>query len=395
MKRDTVHDLLIHDIEKGIIDDFRKAVKLLDLQRDTLTKLHQWKNAVQMAKVYTFSEAFAMHTEDVSIDHIEQLPWFLASGKPSFPRMFLNDDTAARLSRGAERGVGMTGGQGHLNNDVAPAGYLVIDHGGWAEIVSSLDVSQHMDEKHEQVMTLPYSFAYAYEGELPADLLTRADAMADVVVSKLDLVATQSDNPSQLMLRWALGAMAARYKPMLEQLEKRAAVVPNIWGSLRYEMMKAEGQAELFRKNLTMLLAETAGSFRYVITAMAILNDIPLRVEERSGKTRGRTKSTGRSTPKKNDTVIYLNVLFRRSRKVTSNLVGKMLIAANRKRHPVRGHWMYFGRDDLCAGEGRCKWPLQHADRQECETCGCKRTFRKAHERGNIELGYVNKEYRV
>lgn len=66
------------------------------------------------------------------------------------------------------------------------------------------------------------------------------------------------------------------------------------------------------------------------------------------------------------------------------------------RRHEVRGHFVHNGGTDGCEH----RWPLSPvpapisgAPMWECPRCGCKRTWREAHLRGDASKGFVTKEY--
>lgn len=138
------------------------------------------------------------------------------------------------------------------------------------------------------------------------------------------------------------------------------------------------------------MVVEATGVIRYLMSFLATFNDIPVNREEVQ-PLKGGYVARGRYRKLLPHTVIKLNLPERTEHR----RFARRLIAAARKRaHSVRGHWRVL-RGDL---ESRCA-PAMHyweqGSRAICATCGARRVWVTEHQRGDASLGTVTHEYSV
>ncbi|AXQ69337.1 hypothetical protein HOU02_gp388 [Caulobacter phage CcrBL9] len=138
-------------------------------------------------------------------------------------------------------------------------------------------------------------------------------------------------------------------------------------------------------------LYDQTGDLGLIVTALSLINEIPVRFVEH--QPRGSLRAGGRMRPYMRSSIVSIEVPATRRRiKDIEKTIKQKVEAAKRARHEVRGHWMtadkpprveqtretkrwetYFDR------EGRIRW----------------RTWVDNHMRGSAEVGYVQQVYEV
>lgn len=144
-------------------------------------------------------------------------------------------------------------------------------------------------------------------------------------------------------------------------------------------------------KNVTFrqMMHEQFGMLRYVMAVLATINDVPVR-ETKIRQSKG---FFARSRYRKflDHSVISLTVPQDRYRA----LARKVVAAARRRAHQVRGHWRM---DWRFPGARDCshQWTQQPEKTwQRCSLCGAHRMWIHEHQRGDASLGLVTHDYEV
>ncbi len=137
-------------------------------------------------------------------------------------------------------------------------------------------------------------------------------------------------------------------------------------------------------KILTEAVTENAGDMRFLTTALALINEVPVTYTDDTRQ--GSFLAGGRPRKFFSNSIITLNVPAMKRRSVMQFLDRAAAKAAKRKRHRVRGHWrtadkprgalweMYVDRE---TGQARYRRWIEH------------------HLRGDASMGWVNQEYNV
>lgn len=148
-----------------------------------------------------------------------------------------------------------------------------------------------------------------------------------------------------------------------------------------------QGVSEL----LGSALYDQTGDLGFIVAALALINEIPVRFLEH--QPRGSVRAGGRLRPYMRSSIVSIEVPANRRRiKDIEKTIKVKVEAAKRARHEVRGHWLtadkpprveqsredkrwetYFDRD------GKLRW----------------RTWIDNHMRGSAEVGYVQQVYEI
>lgn len=138
---------------------------------------------------------------------------------------------------------------------------------------------------------------------------------------------------------------------------------------------------------LVKSMADQRGELAFIVAALAILNEVPVRFVPY--RPQGMIRSAGRYRPYMTSSIVTIEVpaTRRRIREIDKHLQHRGE-AAQRARHEVRGHWRHSQH-----------LPSLHPERWERsldrEGRPCWRTWIDHHERGSAELGWVNQTYRA
>lgn len=133
---------------------------------------------------------------------------------------------------------------------------------------------------------------------------------------------------------------------------------------------------------------EQIGELRYLITALALLNEVPVRFVP--FKPSGHIRAGGRLKPYMASSIVTLEVpaTRRRIRDLREHLKHSGKEAMSKRRHEVRGHWRHAD-----------KLPMMHPERwerfEDREGRLRWRTWIPNHARGDASLGWVRQSYEV
>ncbi len=167
--------------------------------------------------------------------------------------------------------------------------------------------------------------------------------------------------------------------PMLNGIYKKIET-----GQLDHRYKKA------FRDLTKMTIQECSGTWRQVVSLLALLNAHDFVQHEQKIPTQKSHLVNGRSVPYLQHVLVSLKL----PRKVVENqLVRSFAESSPRRRHDVSGSWRQWRH----RGDPKC----EHAyidvtpNRQRCQICGHARWWVPSYQRGDATVGYVIKDYLV
>jgi hypothetical protein len=146
------------------------------------------------------------------------------------------------------------------------------------------------------------------------------------------------------------------------------------------------------RKGLGYILNEQAGIFRFIISVLALLNDKEY-IKLESIKP-GKSRPNSLIKPKQQAIYEYVTMTVPHNVFIMNH---QNLSEAKREvmRHEVTGTWVNYHR----TGKNDCEHSFANLDengnKKICMLCGRKKTWRREHERGNIELGFKQRPSRL
>ena len=140
--------------------------------------------------------------------------------------------------------------------------------------------------------------------------------------------------------------------------------------------------------NMRVQLQEQFGLCRYLLSFIAVINDLPVAFKE----VRPAKGFVARGNYKRFLThqTITLTVPTKRY----AALARRALTILRRKAHEVKGHWRNDWRkmgSDSCAHV----WDSSEAGHLNCSACGKRKVWIPEHQRGDATLGFVHHDYRV
>jgi hypothetical protein len=143
---------------------------------------------------------------------------------------------------------------------------------------------------------------------------------------------------------------------------------------------------------LRYLLTEWSGIVRRVWALLATIDNLPITKGD-VRQSRG-FLARGRIRKYLSHRTITLNVPAKKDTRV---LARRMIAAAHRKRHRVRGHWRDDWRNPPSKNCNPHLWEAvdDEANHIRCALCHGRQTYIAKHERGDAALGWVDHDYRV
>lgn len=166
----------------------------------------------------------------------------------------------------------------------------------------------------------------------------------------------------------------------------RIGVIFKDYEQRKTRMVQLPGETQF--RAVDVLLIECIGTVRRAISLLATLGDIPAI----STEVRQHRGFVARGAYRKylDHNVIRLNVP---QQKDTKLLARRLIAAARRRAHQVRGHWRLYQREgSLC--EGAHVWrAANQTGHQPCQNCSAWRTWIAEHQRGDATLGFVLHDY--
>ena len=159
-----------------------------------------------------------------------------------------------------------------------------------------------------------------------------------------------------------------------------------------YEAVESDRLKETFGQMILAELAEFGGFVRWVITVLAMLSEIPYRVETLQPQGHMRIGLTGRRRY-----LDYHRLTLRLPKTHPVAFIERKLrnITRRHRAHEVLSHWRNFLTAHPCSRETH-EWEYDYeAGYRLCGKCMSESTRVKDHVRGDPELGWVKKEYVV
>lgn len=141
-------------------------------------------------------------------------------------------------------------------------------------------------------------------------------------------------------------------------------------------------------------IIETSGMFRFAVGALALLHEKKFTKVTPQAPNTLRPDEVGRKPGVRDMTPNYQFVEFNVPHTVfIRDVQGDEFEAKEKCRHEVAGHYCESHR----VGDPDCShvFTAQSPTRQICLLCGSKRWWRKAHERGNLSLGFKERASRL
>ena len=172
------------------------------------------------------------------------------------------------------------------------------------------------------------------------------------------------------------------------------------YGSIYYESININDIKTEYSNGINQPLFEALGKipnqqsglFRFVISVLAILNDKEyIKVESiKPGKSRPGENNKPKLQPVYDFVTMTAphNVFIMEKQKLSE-------VKRECMRHEVTGTWVNYHR----TGKDDCEHSFANLDisgnKKICMLCGRKKTWRREHERGNIELGFKKRQARL
>jgi len=158
-----------------------------------------------------------------------------------------------------------------------------------------------------------------------------------------------------------------------------------------YEATDSERLKETFGRMVLAELAEFGGFVRWVVTVLAMLNEIPVRNEHMQPQGQMRIGLTGRRRY-----LDYHRLTLRLPKSKPLQYIERKLRNVDRARHrahEVRSHWRTYLVAQPCSRDTH-DWEYDYQEGYRlCGKCMSFSTLVKEHVRGDPNLGWVKKEY--
>lgn len=173
---------------------------------------------------------------------------------------------------------------------------------------------------------------------------------------------------------------------MLSKLLNHAAYAmePAYFSLMDIMLSSGKWSQKTTTKIITESVNENAGDMRFLTTALALINEVPVTFTDETRQ--GSFLAGGRPHKFFSNSVITLNIPAMKRRTVMQFLDRAAAKAAKRKRHRVRGHWRTA---DTPRG---ALWEM-YVDHETGQTR--YRRWIEHHLRGDASMGWVNQEYNV
>jgi hypothetical protein len=249
------------------------------------------------------------------------------------------------------------------------------------------------DKEPEHVWYWPHELVWDIEDPLPAHFSV-PDGKETIEIGSYEGVSQDPHPISKDYYRYAReGAIfemnAAEHKALDRIFDRTGVTVNPIFGAYADAMMKNDTQDRM-RSIFDMSLRETKGDLRFIICALALLQEKWV-VAEPSRVRAGRRIAGGRLMKYLDHHTLTIVAPKERRLKLAERALTNI---GRRRRHEVHEHWCYR------SGTGRVDCVHTYVStgvrgKQLCVECGSERWRRKAHERGDATIGYAKKDYEV
>lgn len=181
---------------------------------------------------------------------------------------------------------------------------------------------------------------------------------------------------------------AEHRKALCEELTKHATlvitpfVVPIVHAVLAGRIHSSEQMRDMFY----MQIAEQAGTWRMILSLLALINAQDCVATEHRDKTAGSRLVCGKPVP----FLDHWTVTLKLSRKIAeARIVRAMADAIPRRRHEVTGHWKHSRKRWPGSPDCAHAWVSETGMREACAICGHKRWWVNEFMRGSAEIGVV------
>lgn len=148
---------------------------------------------------------------------------------------------------------------------------------------------------------------------------------------------------------------------------------------------------------------EHTGLMRWLVGVLCILNEVPIEVREVRASPEGTRRPSVVSNSRRHFDHSVVTLKLPRVKNVYRYVARKMVGGIRKRRHTVEEHWRtYLSKEPCPIDEGlpvpvrHHAWEVDHdAGYRLCRTCGSYGRLIHEHQRGDISLGWVTKEFRV
>lgn len=239
----------------------------------------------------------------------------------------------------------------------------------------------------------PLPSTIAYLVDLNRTEQTRTAALnywADTLVSDGGIAPDVLDRMEGFSWGWQTGA-----EQIVVPIGLTGSFVPvPEWGlsfliasQIQLDLNKRDRQREM-ADHLTKSVVEQRGDARWIITLLAILNQVP-RTETEEPPPKGKFLAHGAVRPYLSHSTVRINI----PAKAKPSWVARHMasIVRKHKRHDVRGHWRTADKPPARTGEGKVWLPYT------CMLTGKQRwrLWIEEHQRGDANIGFVIQDYAV
>jgi hypothetical protein len=154
------------------------------------------------------------------------------------------------------------------------------------------------------------------------------------------------------------------------------------------------GFGEKAKKCIAMDAAERTGVFRWLITALAMINDVPKTMKAVRARP-GRMSAKLNSIKYFDHHIVTIKVPKGTAVRFASREMTRNAIAAHRARHQVRGHWRII--ESGLRTPILCRHEPTEIDGSYAMCQRCERLLRwiPSHHRGDARLGFIKHDYLV
>jgi hypothetical protein len=175
-------------------------------------------------------------------------------------------------------------------------------------------------------------------------------------------------------------------------------IVPGPWTQHKVGIIPSPAWTHMTKKRLWGNIAadakERIGVLRWLVTALAMINDVPKTTKLIKGRP-GRMVARMHSLNYFDHHIVSINVPKGSGVRYAERALNRQAVQAHRKRHSVRGHWrvIEYGKrfPVLCTHE-----PVEiDGDYALCQRCERLIRWIPNHHRGDARLGFVKHDYLV
>ncbi len=148
---------------------------------------------------------------------------------------------------------------------------------------------------------------------------------------------------------------------------------------------------------------EHTGLMRWLVGVLCILNEVPIEVKEAKGLPGGRRQGGSLSNSQRRFEHRVVTLKLPRVKNRYRYVARKMMGGIRKRRHVVEEHWRTYLSKEPCPIDQGLPIPVRHhaweVDHENgyrlCEKCGSYSRLIHEHQRGDISLGWVTKEFKV